>query len=159
VIVEAEDPKTGRILKMECSAESEGEIRDLLSFDLSEELLKKRIGSLDISADAKSIIFTIAKTTIRVGSTVLNIGRKVLDVVTYILGEFPMASTGTVLGAVFSYLVTSIPVIGFVFGPFIGALAIALGFAMGAIKDLGNKALERRIQSSFASFDALKPRT
>ncbi|MBD3756440.1 MAG: hypothetical protein IE937_12640 [Gammaproteobacteria bacterium] len=138
MIVEAVEPGTGKTIRMECVAESEDEIRDLLSFDLSEEALKKRIDALPISADAKSLLFTLAKTTIRVGSMVVKIGRKLLDIVTAIIAEFPMASTGTIFGAVFGYLVTSVPIIGFVFGPFIGALAIALGFAVGAIQDLGS---------------------
>lgn len=158
MIVEAVEPETGKTMQMECAAQSEDEIRDLLSFDLSEASLKKRIDALAISADAKSVLFTIAKTTIRVGSMVVKIGRKVLDIITTILSEFPMASTGTIFGAIFGYLVSSVPIIGFVFGPFIGALAIAFGFAVGALQDLGNKALERRIRSSVVSFETLKPK-
>lgn len=156
MIVEATEPGTGKTIQMECAAESEDEIRDLLSFDLSEDSLKKRIDALAISADAKSVLFTIAKTTIRVGSLLVKIGRKVLDIITKILAEFPLASTGTIFGAIFGYLVSSVPIIGFVFGPFIGALAIAFGFAVGAMQDLSNKALERRVISAVVSFDALK---
>lgn len=156
MIVEATEPETGKTIQMECAAESEDEIRDLLSFDLSEESLKKRIGELTVSADAKSVLFTIAKTTIRVGSMVVKIGRKVLDIITKILTEFPMASTGMIFGAIFGYLVSSVPIIGFVFGPFIGALAIAFGFALGAMQDIGNKALERRVMFAVAPFEVLK---
>ena len=158
VIVEALDPETGKTIQMECAAESEDEIRDLLTFDLSEDALKKRIDALAISADAKSVLFTIAKTTIKVGSMVLRIGRKILDIVTSILADFPMATTGTIFGAVFGYLVASVPIIGFLVGPFIGALAIAFGFAAGAMQDLGDMALERLIRSSLVPFETLKPK-
>ncbi|GAW35324.1 hypothetical protein RA2_02386 [Roseovarius sp. A-2] len=154
--VEAVDPETGKTIEMDCVAESHDEIRDLLSFDLSEEALKRRLDNLAISADAKSILFTIAKTTIKVGDFIIRIGRKVLDVIISLLGEFPMTSMGTVFGAIFGYLVTSVPLIGFIFGPFVGTLAIAFGFAAGAMQDLGNKALERRIRTSMASFENLK---
>lgn len=154
--IEAVDPNTGNNVEMECAAESADEIRDLLSFDLSEEALKKRLDQLAISADAKSVLFTIAKTTIKVGDFIVRIGRKVLDVIISLLGEFPMTSTGTIFGAIFGYLVTSIPLIGLIFGPFVGTLAIAFGFAVGAMQDLGNKALERRIRASMASFENLK---
>jgi len=159
VIVITTDMKTGKNVEMECTAGSQDEIRDLLSFDLSEDSLKKRLDAMAISADAKSVLFTIAKTTISVGTTILKIGRKILDIITTILGDYPMASTGMVFGAIFGYLVSSVPIIGFVFGPFIGTLAIAFGFAAGAMQDLGNKALERRILSSVATFDVLKPKT
>ena len=158
VIVEAVEPETGKTMQMECAAESEDEIRDLLSFNLSEDSLRKRINALAISADTKSVLFTIAKTTIKVGTMVLKIGRKILDIITTVLAEFPRASTGMIFGAIFGYLVTSVPIIGFVFGPFLGALAIAFGFAAGAILDLGNKAIERRIRLSVVSLEALKPK-
>lgn len=158
MIVEAKEPETGKTIQLECAAQSEDDIRDLLSFDLSEEALKTRIDAFAISADAKSILFTIAKTTIRVGSLVVKIGRKVLDIITRILAEFPMASTGTIFGAIFGHLVSSVPIIGFVFGPFIGSLAMAFGFAVGAMHDMSNKALERRVMSAVVSFDVLKSR-
>lgn len=158
MIVEAVEPRTGKTMKMECAAESVNEIRDLLSFELSEGSLKKRIDALTISADAKSVLFTIAKTTIRVGSVVIKIGRKVLEVITTTLAEFPMTSTGTIFGAIFGFLVTSVPIIGFVLGPLVGALAIAFGFAIGAVQDFSDKALERRIRSSIVFFETLKPK-
>jgi len=156
MIVEAVEPETGKTIQIECAAKSEDEIRDLLAFDLSEVGLKKRIDSLAISADAKSLLFTIAKTTIKVGSMVVKIGRKILDIVATIFAEFPMASTGTIFGAVFGYLISSVPIIGLVFGPIIGPLAIALGFAMGALQDIENKALERRVRSAIAPVETLK---
>jgi hypothetical protein len=158
MIMEAVDPETGKTSQKECAAESEAEIRDLLSFDLSEISLRKRIDALAISADAKSVLFAIAKTTIRVGSMVLGIGRKIFDIVTGILADFPMATTGTIFGAVFGYLIASVPVVGFLFGPFVGVLAIAFGFAAGAMQDLGNMTLERRIRSSLVPFETLKPK-
>lgn len=156
MIVEAIEPKTGKAMRVECTAQSEDEIMDLLSFDLSEDALRKRINALAVSADVKSILFTIAKTTIKVGTLVVKIGRKVLDIVSTIIAEFPMASTGTIFGAIFGYLVTAVPIIGFALGPLIGALAIAFGFAVGAIQDFANKNLESRIKSAVFSFDPLK---
>lgn len=157
MIVEAVEPKSGKTMRMECAASSENELRDLLSFEISDDLLKKKINSMAISADAKSVLFTIAKVSVRVGSTVVKIGRKILDVIATVLSDFPMASTGVVFGAIFGFLVGSIPVLGLVLGPFVGAIAVAFGFAMGAIQDFGNKALEQRIKASVAPFETLGP--
>lgn len=156
MIIEGTDPQTGKTVEMTCVADSEDEIRDLLSFDLSEDALKRRLHKLNISADAKSILFTIARRTIKIGALVVKIGRKILDIATKVLGEFPMASIGTIFGAILGYLVASIPIIGLVFGPFVGPLAIAFGFAVGATQDLSNQALARRIKASLAAFDNLK---
>jgi hypothetical protein len=156
VIIEAVDPKNGQPVRLQCQAESDDDIRDLLSFSLDEAALKKKLQALPISADAKSILFTIAKKTVTVGSFVVLLGRKVLDVIIRLLESFPMASTGLIFGAVLGYLVSNIPVIGLLFGPFVGALATALGFAFGAAQDFGNLALERRIKSALAEFDGLR---
>ena len=155
--VEAVDPRTGKKISMTCEAKTEDEIRDLLTFDLSEEALKRRLDKLSLSADAKSVLFTIVKTTIKVGSMIVRIGRKVLDVIFNILTEFPKATMGAIFGAVLGQLVIAIPIAGLVFGPFIAPLAIAIGFAMGGMQDFSNQALERRIAASVASFNGLKP--
>ncbi len=52
----------------------------------------------------------------------------------------------------------TVPVIGFVFGPFIGPLSIALGFAMGGLQDFSNRAMAQRVAASMASFEGLKPK-
>lgn len=156
MIVEAVDPRTGKRIDLKCAAETEADIRDLLSFDFSEETLKKRLNSLSISADAKSLLFTIAKTTIKVGTTLVKIGRKILDVIMTLVTKFPMAGAGLIFGAVFGHLVASVPIIGFAFGPFIGTLALAFGFVAGAMQDFGNIALERRIKTELASFQGLR---
>ena len=156
--VEVVDPKTGKTLEMPCQAESESDIRDLLNFDLSEEALKKRLDKLSISADMKSILFTMAKTTIKIGSVVVKLGRKILDLVMRILTDFPTATTGAIFGAILGQLVATVPVIGFVFGPFVGPLSIALGFAVGGLQDFSNRAMAQRVAASVASFEGLKPK-
>lgn len=156
--VEAVDPNTGKSIEMSCKAKDESDIRDLLEFDLSEEALKKRLDKLSISADMKSILFTIAKTTIKVGTVVVKLGRKILDIVIKVLADFPMATTGAIFGAILGQLIATVPVIGFVFGPFVGPLSIALGFAMGGLQDFSNKSLAQRVAASVSSFDNLKPK-
>lgn len=156
--IEAVDPSTGRINELFVQASSPADIKDLLSFELSEEGLKKRLDKLAISADAKSVLFTLIKSTIKVGSVLVRIGRKFLDLVINILADFPTATTGAIFGAILGQLVGSIPVIGLVFGPFMGPLAIALGFAAGGLQDFSNRALAQRVAASVASFDGLKPK-
>lgn len=156
--IQGVDPQSGDKVVMTCVAQSEDEIRDLLKFDLSEEALKRRLNQLNVSADIKSILFTLAKTTIQVGSLIVRIGRSVLDMILNILGEFPMTATGTVFGAIFGQLVVSVPILGLVFGPFIAPLALAFGFAVGAMHDFNNRSLANRIAASVAKFDSLKPR-
>jgi len=156
--VEAVDPRTGSVNELFVQASSTDDIKDLLSFDLSEEALKKRLDNLAVSADAKSLLFTLVKSTIKVGTVVVKIGRKFLDLIITILADFPTATTGAIFGAILGQLIGSIPVVGLVFGPFIGPLAIALGFAVGGLQDFSNRAMAQRVAASVASFDGLKPK-
>ncbi|MDE4063693.1 hypothetical protein [Phaeobacter gallaeciensis] len=156
--VEAVDPRTGSVNELFVQASSIDDIKDLLSFDLPEEALKKRLDNLAISADAKSLLFTLIKSTIKVGTVVVKIGRKFLDLIITILADFPTATTGAIFGAILGHLIGSIPVVGLVFGPFIGPLAIALGFAVGGLQDFSNRAMAQRVAASVASFDGLKPK-
>jgi len=151
------NPDSGKSMTMACSATTEDDIKDLLHFDLSEEALKKRLDGLTISADMKSLLFTIVKTTIKVGSFVVRIGRKILDIIIGLLAEFPSATTGAIFGAILGHLVSAVPIIGFVFGPLVAPLALALGFALGGLQDFSNKALANRVAASVASFNGLKP--
>lgn len=155
--IEATDPNTGKTVKMSCVASSESDIRDLMSFELSEETLKKRLDGLDISADAKSILFTIAKMTIKVGSAIVRIGRKIIELVIGFLKEFPMTTMATLFGLVFGILLSSVPIIGFVLGPIVTKLSVAMGFAMGGMQDFNNRAMAAKVEATIASFDGLKP--
>lgn len=156
MLVTATTPITNTPLSQDVAAESIDDIKDLLAFDLSPDALKKKLDRLDISADAKSILFTIAKTSIRVGTVVVQLGRKVLDLVIGLLSEFPNATKGAIIGGLFGVLVSAVPLIGLVLGPLLTPLAVALGFLNGVWEDIGDKAMARRIASEVKRFDGLK---
>ncbi|MGG7643894.1 hypothetical protein ACQ5SP_03680 [Rhodovulum sp. YNF3179] len=156
MLLEAKDPRNGNTVKFEAPDCTEDSIRDLLEFDFSDEELRRRISTLDLSADAKSVLYTIAKVSVRAGSMIVRIGRKILDGVMKIMAEFPSATSGTILGATLGFLVSSIPFVGLVLGPIAAPLFAALGLVLGAKQDIRDKMLLRRIAEANAAFDPLK---
>lgn len=156
MIIEAVEPETGKKMNFGCHLRSIDDIRDLLSFEMSEDELKRRISNLAISADAKNMIFSIAKLTLVVGQTVVRIGRKVVDIVLSLIREFPTATSMAIFGAVFGFLMSSVPIIGFLMGPLIGPLAVALGFAIGGAVDFANKLVDVKLRASMQPFEALR---
>ena len=155
--IETEAPESGRKFSGVASDLDENIIDDFFnSFNLSDEKLRNWIGRLDISADAKSILYKIAKTTIRAGQFVIKIGRKILEIVSFLLREYPNATFGLIFGVVVGSLVTSIPIIGVVIGPLFTTFATIVGFAMGAWQDIKDKNMKRRMQEEMVNFEKLR---
>ena len=155
--IEAQDTKSGRSFSAEAPELDENAIDGFFgTFNVTDEDIKRSIDSLDISADAKAVLFQIGQASIRAGGLVVRIGRKILDVICYLLSEFPFMTFGAIFGVVVGMLVTSIPVIGFLIGPLFKAFAIATGIVLGLIEDIRDRSMRRRIQEAMLSFEKLR---
>ncbi len=150
------NPATGEEFVDEIEDLTEESILDFFDIDLSDESLKRKINNLNISADAKSFLFAIATGTIQVGQKIFKIGKKILDVIFKALADFPNMAIGAIICITLSMLISSIPIIGFLFGSFLGPLLIAFGIVIGTLEDLKNMALQRRITKTVADFEKLK---
>ena len=76
---------TGEEFSADAEAVTEESIRDLFDIDLSDDALKRMINNLNVSADVKSLLFSVAKTTVLVGQKVLKIGKKVFAIIKNII--------------------------------------------------------------------------
>ena len=130
-------------------------IQSMSIFDMAEDKTKKIIDGLDISADAKSMLFSFSKVTIRAGETIIKIGRKIIDYICNVFTEFPSTSFGLLFGAIAGFLIASIPIIGVVLGPLFGPIAMILGLVGGLGEDLKDRALIRRVSEINAKFNPL----
>jgi len=126
------------------------------AFDMTDENVKRIIDGLSVSADIKSLLYKITTVTIRVGETLLKVGRKIIDLICKVFSEFPNATFGMIFGAILGILVASTPFIGALLGAIVAPIAIAFGLVVGVAQDLGNMALERRIREVNAEFSPLR---
>ncbi|WP_406645691.1 hypothetical protein QEZ52_17135 [Aliisedimentitalea scapharcae] len=147
---------TGEAVTQEISDVSAEELQSMATLDLSTGELKAKIDNLDVSADVKALLFQIATKVIRVGETVVKIGQKILETVLTVIKSYPNTTFGVVFGAIAGTLISSIPVIGWVLGPVVTPILILFGMSAGAVMDISDKALERRVMASLVEFDALK---
>ena len=127
----------------------------MLNFKLSDEDIKRLIDNLNISADAKSLLYAFSKATIKAGQFVLKIGRKIIDFVCLLFKEFPNATFGMIFGAIVGFLLSAIPILGVVLGPIVTPLAIVFGLIIGVPQDIRDKALARKIAEANAVFSPL----
>ena len=135
-------------------------IAELNTYEFTREQVRKRIDNLNVSADAKVLLASILEKSIEVvtvaGKVVIWIGRKILDVVLFLLREFPNAAFGVIFGLVVGYLIGLIPVIGFLIGPLVGTILAAFGFVQGTAQDLREKDIRRRTVEICRQFNSLK---
>lgn len=153
--IEANNPETGKKFQAESAVITSEFLKSLQEFEFSDESLKRVIDNLDISADGKAIIFSISKATIKVGEFIIEIGRKIVEIVIRFSEEYPGATFGMLLGAILTALVSAIPVIGVVLGSMLGSLLVILGLGVGYVFDFANKAIDIKIKSAVASLSPL----
>ena len=153
---EAINPVTGDSICVGLSEDQLSDIESLQRERISDKRLLSYIDQLNISADAKAIIETILRSTIRVGKAVIRIGKRIIEVVLSIVSKFPNVTFGLVLGLVVYALVASIPLIGALFGGLLGPIAVLFGLANGYFEDIKDKKLERKIMEASAHFSALR---
>ena len=152
--IEAHDTN-GKVYTQELPDSAAAALDSLAENNLSRTDVQRLIDNLSISADAKAILNSIAKTTVVVGNKIIQIGTKILQFVRDIFKAYPKATFGLILGLVLSALVAAIPVIGFLFGGLILPVAAAFGLVSGWMEDMKDSALLIKIQAVTANFSPL----
>lgn len=152
----AEDLETGQKITVDLSDENIDELSSLAKERVSDTKLQSYIDNLNLSADAKALIASILKASVKVGELVIRIGKRIVEMVIMVTTKFPNASIGLVFGFLLGSLITTIPLIGAILGSFMVPIAAAFGLATGYVDDLKDKNLERRITEAAAMFRPLQ---
>jgi hypothetical protein len=107
--------------------------------------IRARIENLDVSADAKAILFDFIDTVVAVGGKVLAVGRQILAFIFDLCERFPNTAFGLIIATVISTLIAAIPGLGPYLAPILAPLLLALGLAGGAVADLKDAVIRSRI--------------
>jgi len=150
------NPETGKVYEAEANHITTEFIEEMSSFEMADNLIKRMIDQLDISADSKSLLYDFSELIIKAGQYVIQIGRKIIDYVCSLFKTFPTVTFGAIFGAIMGLLVSSIPVIGWVLGPIVTPILIGLGMIGGAILDIPNVNLNRQINKIVSHLEPLK---
>lgn len=146
----AVEPKSGQSETLELPRNPEDFFEAMGTQQMPESFVKRTIDGLNISADAKALLYTLSKTTIVVGERVLKIGRKILDYACKVFKEFTNTAFGLVLGGVAGALFAAIPGLGQLLGPIISPILVFLGFLGGVFLDFKDKMVSRQIATHVA---------
>lgn len=151
--IKTEDGQTKTVVLTE---DAQALIEELSKERLTDGMLADRIRNLDIPADVKLILTKIGSQAIKIGDVVYNIGKKILEIVFMITNEYPNTLFGLIVGLIFSSLVNGIPILGWIFGPFIGPLTVGFGLAAGYMTDLRDKRIQQAVRETVNIFSVLK---
>lgn len=153
--ITGENAKTGKVFQAEATKINADFLESFSDLKITDTSIKKLIDNLNVSADIKSAIYSFSKITINVGNYILKVGRKIIDLICFVFKEFPNTSFGVIFGAIAGFLISTIPVLGFVLGPFFTPIAIGLSLVVGFQEDIKDKALLRKIAEINAKFSPL----
>lgn len=148
-------PNSGQKIEIEIENLESNFFEAMRHFDMSDEAIQRMIEKLNISADAKSLLYTLSKSTITVGEYIIKIGRKILDAACNIFKEYPNAMFGIIFGGIAGALISSVPILGQVIGPIVTPILTAFGLIGGLVLDFQDKILERKISKKVAEFTPL----
>ena len=129
--IEAVNPETGESFALEMSPEElEQLVRDARP-RLSRRQLERRIENLAISAGAKLSLGSFMSATIKIGNTVLNIGRRILEIVFDLVRRYPNFTFALVTRLVGAILLSVAPWLA----PILGSLMTAMDIGFALVKD------------------------
>lgn len=115
--------------------------------------IKEMLDRTDLSADTKALLYDVAKITVKIGETVVAVGRRIIDIAYKLVTKFPNTTFGVVVAVVLTTLCTgTIGAVVPVLAVALNKLIFLLGIAAGAIEDLRQNAMER----VFMEFAALQ---
>lgn len=121
--------------------------------------IKSFIDNSNLSADLKAILYDVAKISVKIGETVVALGRRVFVIASALIEKFPNLTIGTLVGLVVATViggtVGAIPIVGATLAAILSKLIVVLGVGKGFIDDLRNNAAKAEMDRVARQFDVL----
>ena len=154
MIVEMTNLETKQQVAVEVDIIDINALKEQFKVKFSAAEFRRIIDNLDIPAEAKAMLTELLNFSIKAGTVVLEVGKKIIEVIKALAKSFPNITAGLIIGVTMSFLVGCIPVLG----PFLGwictPLFVLLGIGAGILKDYENtdlgKALKEVMDTIFA---------
>lgn len=150
------DPATGKEFTQSIAEPKPDFYEFAGQFEFSDEQLRARIDRMDISADAKAMLYSFTKATITVGKTIIKIGRKIIDILFTVLRSFPHLTFGVIFGYIVGALIATLPFIGAWLASIVTPLAILFGIVLAFPQELQAGELGARISAIVDKFAPLR---
>jgi hypothetical protein len=154
MLVEITNPETKQLVAVEVDSIDVDALKEQFKLNFSAAEFRRMIDNLNIPAEAKALLTEFLNFTIKVGTVVLEVGKKIIEVVKVLAKNFPNITTGLIIAVTLSVLVSCIPVLGPLLGWICTPLFLLLGVGVGILKDYEHtdlgKALEEILNTIFS---------
>lgn len=133
MIVEMTNLETKQQVAVEVDIIDIDALKEQFKLKFSAAELRRIIDNLDIPAEAKALLTELLNFTIKAGTVVLEVGKKIIEVVKALTKSFPNITAGVIIGITLSFLVSCIPVFGPLLAWICSPLLILLGIGAGIL--------------------------
>lgn len=152
--VEMIHPKTNAVVQLEINGIDVDALIEQFKLKYSAAEFKRIIDNLKIPAEARALLTELLNFTVKAGTVVLEVGKKVIEVVKVLAEKFPNITAGIIIAVVLSFLVSCIPVLGPLLSWICTPLFLLVGVGAGIWKEYENtdlgKALKEVMDTIFA---------
>lgn len=136
MIAEIVHPETGERCTIDIPSLRPTDLDQMAKEHATDEEIKSYIEKLAVSAEIKAVLFKLTKFTIKVGQTLIKLGKKVLEIVAMLASKYKSAALGIIIGALMTLLISTIPLLGPALSSFLGPLLILFGLSKGLWEDV-----------------------
>lgn len=139
MLVELTNHATQEKVQIEAEAINLDELTERFKINFSAEEFRNIIDNLNIPAEAKALLVELLGVSIKVGTVVLEVGKKILEIVRALVKKFPHITAGLILAATLSFLVSCIPFLGPLLSWICTPLLLLVGVGAGVLITTANK--------------------
>ena len=126
-------PDTGEVFVIEMSNLKPSDLDTMKKEYTTNAKLKTYIEQLPVSAEVKALLF---KFTVSIGTTIIKMGKAILEMVFMLAAKYKHATFGILLGALLGSLIAAVPFLGPPLAAFLQPLMMLFGFGKGLLEDL-----------------------
>lgn len=116
----------------------------------SSSYYRKLINKLDLNFKVKEKLQTLKDFTIKIGKTVLEIGKLILESLKKLAAQLPNTVSGIIVGLFLGLLISCIPVIGHAISPVVIPILVLLGVAEGFLADMQQVSFFAKVKATVA---------
>ena len=157
MIVEMTNHETQEKIQIEVEGINVEELKQQFKLNFSAAELRRIIDNLDIPAEAKVLLTELLNFSIKVGTVVLEVGKKIIEVVNVFAKSFPNITAGMIIAVTLSFLISCVPVLGAFLGWLCTPLFLLIGVGVGVLKEIENTELGKAMNDVMdAIFAGLK---
>jgi hypothetical protein len=146
MLAEMINAETKQTVSIEADGIDVDALKEQFKLNFSAAEFRRIIDNLDIPAEAKALLTELLNFSIKAGTVVLEVGKKIIEVVKALTKNFPNITAGIIIGVTLSLLVSCIPVFGPLLSWIFTPLLLLLGVGAGILKEYENTDLGKALK-------------